>query len=76
MPVNSINCENMVSERSSTVLRSLPDSHLYPAIMLVLLLVTALSLSIGMDWLGLVGFLILAVMSLFYGAVQTADDIP
>jgi len=44
--------------------------------MVLLLLMTALSLSMGENLIGLAGFLLLAIMSLFYGAVQAADDMP
>jgi 1,4-dihydroxy-2-naphthoate octaprenyltransferase len=66
----------MMSERSAAVLKSLSGTHVYPAAMVFVLLGTSAALTMGQHWLGLTGLLLLAVMSLTYGAVQTADDIP
>lgn len=65
----------MLSEQSVAVLRSLPETHVYPVVMFVLLVGTAVALSMGANWLGVTGFLLLAFMSLSYGAVQTGEEI-
>lgn len=67
---------SMPDERSVAALSSLPETPLYTVVMAVLLLGTAVALSLRANWIGLVGLLVLSVMSLFYGAVVTADDIP
>lgn len=66
----------MMRERSAAILKSLPETHVYPVLMLCLLLGTSVALSVGLNWVGIVGVVLLAIMSLAYGAVQTADDIP
>lgn len=63
-----------MSERSSAVLKAFPDTHLYLVLMVFLLVGTAFALSTGRNLIGVTGFLLLALMSLAYGAVQTADD--
>lgn len=66
----------MLSDPSVELLKSLPDTPLYLLAMVVLLIVTTVALTIGEDWIGLTSFLLLAVMALGYGAVQTPDDMP
>lgn len=66
----------MMSERSSAVLKSLPGTHAYPVLMVFLLVGTAVALTVDRNWLGVTGFLLLALMSLAYGAVQTTEDRP
>jgi len=66
----------MLSERSTAVLKSLPDTNVYPVVMVFLLLGTTLALTMGRNWFGVTGFLLLALMSLAYGAVQTGEEMP
>ena len=66
----------MSDNRSTAVLKSLPETYVYQAVMLLLLIGTSFALSMGIHRVGLAGFVLLALMSLAYGAVQMAEDVP
>ena len=66
----------MMSERSSAVLKALPETPMYLVAMVVLLVGTAVALSMNQNLIGVTGFLLLALMSLGYGAVQMSEDMP
>jgi len=65
----------MVTDRSVAVLRTLPESPVYPVLMVFLLIGTAVALSVDRNLIGVTGFLLLALMALGYGAVQTSEDV-
>jgi len=72
----SINIEKvMMGERSLTVLKALPETHVYPVLMVLLLVGTAVALSADRNLIGVAGFLLLALMALGYGAVQMSEDV-
>ncbi len=64
----------MVSDRSVAVLRTLPEP-VYVGLMIFLLIGTAVALSVDRNLIGVTGFLLLALMALGYGAVQTSEDV-
>ena len=64
----------MVSERSAAVLDTLPETYLYPVVIGLLLVGTAVALSTGRDVLGILGVLALSVVSVTYGAMQRPED--
>ena len=65
----------MMSERSSAALKALPETHVYLVVMVFLLIGTAVALSVDRNLIGVTGFLLLALMALGYGAVQTSEDV-
>jgi len=66
----------MMRERSTAVLKSLPGTHAYPVLMLCLLVGTAIALSMRQNRVGVAGLILLALMSLTYGAVRTPEEMP
>ena len=65
-----------MSDRSAAVLESRSAAYLYPAAMAVLVIVTSVALSMDRNWIGLAAFVLLAIMSLVYGAVQLSEGMP
>lgn len=64
----------MFSERSRDALRTLPESVVYPVVLLCLLLGSSLAFATNYDVLGAIGVLILGILSLVYGALQMPDQ--
>lgn len=64
----------MVSERSTAVLNTLPETYVYPVLITVLLFGTAAALAMDRTIVGVVGVVALSVVSLTYGAMQRPED--
>ncbi len=65
----------MSSKRSRPALEALPESTVYPIVLLSLLLGSSLAFATNYDVLGAIGVLILCVLSLLYGALQMPEQI-
>lgn len=65
----------MVPERSTAVLKGIPQERIYPVVVLVLLLGTAVALTLNQNWLGVAGVLLLSLLSLAWGAVRTPEEL-
>jgi len=64
----------MLRERSVAVLETLPETYVYPTIVVGLLLGTAVAFATDRHWLGVAGVLALSVVSLSYGAIQRPEE--
>jgi len=64
----------MFNDGSTGGLQSLQDTHVYPIAITVILAATALALSMDRSWIGIAGIVVLSLLSLGYGAIQSPDE--
>lgn len=64
----------MVPERSTAVLEGIPQERMYPVVVLVLLVSTAVALAYDQVWMGIAGVFLLSLLSLAWGAVRTPEE--
>jgi hypothetical protein len=65
----------MLPERSTAVLKGIPQERIYPVVVLVLLVGTAVALAFDQNWLGLAGVMLLSLLSLAWGAIRTPEEL-
>lgn len=70
-----MNRESMVPERSTAGLTGIPQERIYPVVVLVLLLGSAVALAFDQNWLGIAGVMLLSLLSLAWGAVRTPEEL-
>jgi len=63
----------MFGERTRAALETVPESVAYPVALLCLLVASSLAFATNYDVLGAVGVVLLAILSLVYGALQMPD---
>jgi len=64
----------MVPERPTAVLEGIPHEQVYPVAILVLLVGSSVALSMGREIIGVVGVILLSLLSLAYGAMQSPEE--
>ncbi|MFB6164771.1 MAG: hypothetical protein ABEJ31_06385 [Haloarculaceae archaeon] len=64
----------MFRDRSEAVFAAVPAAYLYPLVLVVLLVGTALALAWDRPLVGVAGVVVLSVLSLAYGAGQPSRD--
>jgi hypothetical protein len=70
-----MNRESMLPERSTAVLKGIPQERIYPVVVLVLLVGTAVALAFDQNWLGIAGVMLLSLLSLAWGAIRTPEEL-
>ncbi|WP_157526197.1 hypothetical protein [Halorientalis sp. IM1011] len=65
----------MSSERSRGALEGLPESAVFPVALVCLLVVSSLAFATNYDILGAIGVVLLAILSLVYGALQMPEQL-
>jgi hypothetical protein len=70
-----MNRDSMLPERSTAVLKGIPQERIYPVVVLVLLVGTAVALAFDQNWLGIAGVMLLSLLSLAWGAIRTPEEL-